>query len=249
MIVYSCFSHKGGREHNEDYMGCFTDQDTCRQAFVLADGLGGHGQGEVASAMAVDAFLLEFKGQEGLGDGCLNRLIDCANQAVISGQSVSLAKKGMGAVLAAGLYDRGVFRALNVGDTRLYYFRDEALYQVTKDHSMSQLAVDMGTISRRDIPKSPDRNRVLRVLGDEDLTSATLYEEITPREGDGFLLCTDGAWEYLDDMEIAADLCKSENPLQWKEYLLKRILPRQKEGCDNFSMICGMFMGRGFEEV
>lgn len=249
MIVYSCFSHKGGRGQNEDYIGCTTDSSRARGAFVLADGLGGHSGGEIASGAAVNAFLKAFEKQQELTNQVLSYLVDTANQAVLANQTVGIDKKGMGAVLAAALYDNGHFRYLNIGDARLYYIRGEQMYRVTKDHSVSQLSVDMGRLDRRDIPKDPDRGKVLKVLGDPSLQPGEFDEEIIPQEEDGFLLCSDGAWEYLDDEEIIVDFCKSGDPLQWKTYMLNRILPRQRENCDNFSLICGSFIGQGFREV
>lgn len=129
--------------------------------------------------------------------------------------------------------DRAVWA--HVGDSRLYRFSGDTLTQVTRDHSVSYMKYLGGEISRMDVYHDDDRPRLLRTLGREPCRPEAA--ECVPAEGDAFLLCSDGFWEYVYQEEILADLLKAETPEQWAKLMLLRHIRRTPPGNDNFSLI------------
>lgn len=122
----------------------------------------------------------------------------------------------------------------HIGDTRLYHFHNGRLANATADHSVSYyLAVKSGEITRRDIPNHPDKNKVLRALG-EDKISPEIHAPVTLEPGQhAFLLCSDGLWERLHEDEIMLDLYKSQTPDQWLFNLRSRAEIRKHTDVDN----------------
>ena len=121
----------------------------------------------------------------------------------------------------------------HVGDSRLYHYHNGRLVDATADHSVCYLAVKMGEITRRDIPSHPDRNKVLKVLG-EDKIAPEIHPPVTLEPGQhAFLLCTDGLWERLHEDEIMLDLYKSQTPDQWLFNLRSRAEIRKHADVDN----------------
>lgn len=230
------YTNQGGREHNEDYI-CF-DYSGEFGVWVLADGLGGHNSGEVASRLAATLITNEMKVICDLSDNKILHVIDKANRLLVTEQS-NPEYKGMRTTIASAFVKDGQFQYINVGDSRVYYFKNGCLYRQSKDHSVSQVAVGLGEISQADIRFHDDRNKLLKVLGDtEDLGIQKLEAAIPIEPGDAFLLCSDGFWEYVFETEMEIDLVKSETSEQWMEFMIKRLLLRVSGNNDNFSAIC-----------
>lgn len=230
------YTNKGGRENNEDY-SCF-DYSGDFGVWVLADGLGGHNSGEVASKLAATLITNEMKVVCDLSDKKILQVIEKANRLLITEQA-NPDYKGMRTTIASAYVKDGLFQYANVGDSRVYYFKNGCLYRQSKDHSVSQVAVGLGEISQADIRFHDDRNKLLKVLGDtEDLGIQKLDPAIPVEPGDAFLLCSDGFWEYVFETEMEIDLVKSSSPEQWMEFMIKRLLLRVSGNNDNFSAIC-----------
>lgn len=231
------FSSRGGRSHNEDSVGSRVEGDN--GIFVVADGLGGHSYGEAASASVRDTLLEEFQCHELHPERWLEDRIIEANQRVIALQEEkgSALKSTVAALYIKG--DRAVWA--HAGDSRLYYIREGRLKAFTEDHSVAYKKFKAGEISRRDIAFDEDQPRLLRTVGGTDHSEPVICvwkELLLP--GDAFFLCSDGAWEYLDDDEIVIDLLKSENARQWVEHLLLRIMERVNGENDNLTMLAVM---------
>ena len=223
-----CYTNQGGRDHNEDSVRCCAEQGV----FVLSDGLGGHGSGEVASALAAD-ILFEGCSAHPDSDG-LAELFQKANEAVMEGQKVpgqEDMKTTAVALSVAG--DLAVWG--HVGDSRLYRFSGGALSQETRDHSVTYMKYLGGEISYMDIYHDDDRSSLLRALGKLPCKPEAGQAELRP--GDAFLLCSDGFWEYVYQEEVLADLLKAETPEQWAQLMLLRHIRRTPPGNDNFSLI------------
>lgn len=230
------YTNQGGRENNEDYI-CF-DYSGDFGVWVLADGLGGHNSGEVASRLAATLITNEMKVVCDLSDKKILQVIEKANRLLITEQA-NPDYKGMRTTIASAYVKDGQFQYANVGDSRVYYFKNGCLYRQSKDHSVSQVAVGLGEISQADIRFHDDRNKLLKVLGDtEDLGIQKLDPVIPVEPGDAFLLCSDGFWEYVFETEMEIDLVKSSSPEQWMEFMIKRLLLRVSGNNDNFSAIC-----------
>ncbi len=224
------FTCRGGREINEDSLICGKDY------FVVADGLGGHSAGEIASAAAVRSFAENCHG--GYTDESINMLLEQANSAVLS------LKSDARTTVAAAFVENGVFRYINAGDSRIYYFRNNRLFAHSRDHSVCQVAVDMGTMTFEEIRGSEDRSKLLKVLGDnEKLNIKKFYQPIQIENGDAFLICSDGFWDFVTEGEMEADLLKAENAQAWLRFMLKRQLLRAKNEDDNYTAVSGIFGG------
>ncbi len=226
-IDYTSFTSKGGRPVNEDSCYC---RDDC---FIVADGLGGHENGEIASAQAVNYISDNFSGVLD-GDG-VSRLLAGADEAVRSGG------EGGKSTLAALFISENTVRYANVGDSRVYYFRQGNILARTKDHSVCQASVEMGELDPGDVRGSDDRSGLFKVLGaSQPLKVPKPYEPVGIQDGDAFLLCSDGFWEYVYEMEMQADLLKSENAAEWLRHMVKRLLLRSENTGDNYTAVCGI---------
>ena len=148
----------------------------------------------------------------------------------------------MRTTLVFAVTDGKKLRYANVGDSRFYLFRDDAIIRQSEDHSVSAAMAKIGEISYDEIRFNEDRNKLLKVIGnDEKLRIKAIDPEIELQPGDAFLLCSDGFWEYVFEQEMEIDLSKSETPAQWLSFMAKRVLLRTENlNNDNFTAICVM---------
>ena len=231
------FSSRGGRSYNEDSVGSRTEGD--HGVFVVADGLGGHSFGELASACVRDTLLEGFPCRDGDPAQWLENQIAEANQRVLALQQE---KNSVMKSTVAALYIMGS-RAIwaHAGDSRLYCIHEGRIKAYTDDHSVAYKKYKAGEITRRELAFDEDQSRLLRSIGgvDRSVPVVRVYDEfLVP--GDAFFLCSDGAWEFLDDEEIAIDLLKSRTAKQWAEYLLLRMMERITGGNDNLTVLTVM---------
>lgn len=234
-IKTSLMSNIGGRDKNDDYAGYDYKEDSCG-IWIIADGLGGHMDGNVASKLAVESSLEAFKANNKLTADNIENIIKKANMDVIDAQGKHMLNNGMRTTIVGLFTDSEKVLWAHVGDSRLYYFRQGELNFQTKDHSVSQMAVSAGEISSDQIRFHEDRNKLLRVLGsDPELKVEVLKEPLGIKSGDAFLLCTDGFWELVYETEMEIDLCKANSPEEWIRYMVERLYKRAPEGNDNFS--------------
>ena len=224
------YSDIGGRPTNEDNGGIYVYTD--KIIAVAADGLGGEGGGDIASLIALEE--LSRCGTEGeLPDketicACFKN----ANERILKRQQDAAAMKTTAVYLCIYKH-RSVWA--HIGDSRLYHFYQGKLSHFTLDHSVSQMAVLMDEIERKDIPKHPGRNRLLKALGcvEEDM-EPQISEPILLQPGShAFLLCTDGFWEYLEENEIEESLLYAQTAEEWVNRLRGYITKRCSRDHDN----------------
>lgn len=223
------YTHIGNRAVNEDSYCCGILSGSAVYA-VLADGLGAHGGGSTASKIAVQQ-LSRWDNPDTLPTReQIGSWIQSANREILSRQTESCQMKTTLVYLAAA-GNRAVWA--HVGDSRLYHFHNGTLLDYTLDHSVPQVQVKTGEITRDEIRFSPDRNLLLRAVGVEDLRHE-IHEPVTLAPGwHAFLLCSDGFWEYVSDAEIWLDLQKSATPQDWIDYLRCRGEMRKQGSIDN----------------
>jgi len=210
------------REHNED---CFLTVPESGIA-ILADGMGGHLSGEVASAMAIDrvthsllhAFaetrrdLPEPGNHRSFESTALVEAIQAANSAIHKASMERPEQAGMGTTIVAVTFHEKRLTVAHVGDSRLYRYRHGVFEQVTEDHSMVQELLRRGLMTAEEARTSVNRNLVTRALGIDPLVEVDVKEQ-TFEDGDVYLLCSDGLNDVLLDEEIATILAQHTDDL------------------------------------
>lgn len=227
MLQIAAYTDTGGRTGNEDCVLHTTagDQKLC---LVVADGLGGHGGGDLASATTCQTVCGGWNGRS--SPAILTDLLQAAHRNVTALQTPQCAMKSTAVVLT--VTENRVAWA-HVGDSRLYHFCDGKLIFQTKDHSASQIAVVLGDITPDQIRFHEDRSRVLRALGQEGSLKVDAQEELLMPGDHAFLLCTDGFWEYVLESEMETDLQRSSGPNDWLERMRSRLKQRIPSNNDN----------------
>ncbi|MDR4518122.1 MAG: protein phosphatase 2C domain-containing protein [Nitrosomonas sp.] len=237
-------SKTGGRKTNEDACGYCTVADI--SCCILSDGLGGHEGGATASRLSVEHVLDAFKKSPQCNIKGIKSLMHAGNDAVLSEQRKAQKLKSMRTTAVILTLDRKGKKACwgNIGDSRLYCFRNGRIVMQTKDHSVSQLMVEAGYLRPEMIRSSPGRNQLFAAMGDTDHFKFELIPELfSIREGDVFLLCSDGLWEYVEEKEMERLLQKSNSANAWLNMLEAEVLRRGKAGQDNYSAVVVRCMG------
>src|SRR5437867_4180027 len=200
------------RTNNEDNFGF----DIREGIFVVCDGMGGRAAGERASQIAVETVLGYFQHDLHGADtqilgktfesvsqraNALNRAIQLANQAIHEEAARNPIYSGMGSTIVAVLVDGNLFSLANVGDSRVYVIRGEAIQQLTNDHSLVMEQVRRGLITLEEAENSAIQNVIVRALGSEESVEPDLENhEFTP--GDILLLCSDGLSRYVKESTV-----------------------------------------------
>lgn len=230
-----------GRSLNEDSFAVDGD----RGLFVVADGMGGHGNGEVASRIVADVVRdrlataatrgLSWGSTKGNGGQRLRQALEEANKKVLEVARGDSSLAGMGATaVVVTIEDGGEAYLANVGDSRAYRLRSGSLNQLTDDHTWVREQVSAGLLSETQALRHPFRSVVTRALGgDEDVVVDV--KELDPSPGDLYLLCSDGLTAVLGDDEICA-LLEAREPLPT---LCRRLVDAANErgGPDNITVI------------
>ena len=233
-------SKAGGREQNEDYCGYLSlDQAAC---WVLADGLGGHGGGEIASEIAVKTVLDAFQRSPECSTESLLAYMEKAAESLRAQQSEDLRLAQMRTTAVVLVSDFASALWAHMGDSRLYYLRQGGIAFQTRDDSVPQALSNAGKIRPDEIRFHPDRNRLLRALGNNSEAKPSVERRsIALISGDAFLLCSDGFWEYVTETEMEADFARSPVPGEWLARMEQRLLRRALVGHDNYSAL-GIFV-------
>lgn len=214
------------RDNNEDAVVA-----TDRLA-VVADGMGGHPGGEVASAVAASLVQAAFTGRS-LDE--LQAAVRAANRAIWERASGNPELEGMGTtVCAVGLTDDGNLAVVHVGDSRVYVMRDRSLRQITEDHSLTAELVRRGELTDQAAREHPQRGVITRVLGSGPQVEpdGTTHHAAL---GDRLLLCTDGLFNELGDDEIATIMTTNQDLHATAQELVDLALSRG--GRDNVSVV------------
>lgn len=194
----------GERALNEDACGVHVEDAGCALV-VVADGVSGAEAGEVASQMAVEVVLRAFREQPAAAPAGqrLYRAVQHANIEIYDRAIAVPELRGMATTLTAAVVDRGLLTVVHVGDSRAYLLRDEALTQLTKDHTLAAEKTRYHLMSRERARSHADRSVLTRSVGRELIVSR---DQSTQRlaQGDLVLLCSDGLYNTLDDPDLVA---------------------------------------------
>jgi serine/threonine protein phosphatase PrpC len=224
------------RSGNEDNF--FAEANERRGVFVVADGMGGHAAGEVASEMAVQIVarhllaltsVLDERASETLAQSMRD-----ANRAIYDRMLAEVDKQGMGTTASVLVLSDNQFLIGQIGDSRIYLLRDGALTQLTKDHSYVQEQVDAGLLTAEQARYHPYSNVITRCVGASETVEADIYAgEMRP--GDVFLLASDGLTGMVDDRRLQQMLLARAGPGRIVDALIAEANGRG--GLDNITAI------------
>lgn len=226
----------GGREVNQDAVGCRTAGGLL--CCALADGLGGHGGGELASQLALATILDTFERAPECAVESITALLRAANDAIVAAQAGHPMQSQMRttAVLLVATGTHALWA--HIGDSRLYRFRGGSMISRTQDHSVPEAMVAAGELRESDIRHHEDRSKLFRSLGTAGVLEATVAQlPVEPQPGDAFLLVSDGFWEHVYEREMEAELAKADGPAAWLQGMVERLRTRAAADCDNYSAV------------
>ena len=225
------------RNHNEDNFLIVHDQ----LLYIVADGMGGHAAGEVASQMAVETVAQFFKDtaeddeitwpfkmdrQKKYEENRLVTAIKYANLRIYEEALANVKEKGMGTTIVAVNFTRDGVYLGHVGDSRIYRFRNNTLKQMTEDHSLLNDYIRMKVLTEEEIKNFPHKNVIVRALGMKDNVQVDVTFEV-PEDRDIYLLCSDGLSGEVPDDQMQDILRETQNDL---EDACKRLIER---ACNN----------------
>lgn len=233
---YAVFTNVGSRPVNEDSVGVFHNGEN--HCFLLCDGLGGHGMGDVASSLVTGVFEDQF-GKTEDAVNFLGQTFSFAQEQLMAEQKARNAKRKMKTTAVAVVTDDRNAYIGHVGDSRGYVFSRNKVRVRTLDHSIPQMLVLSREIKEREIRNHPDRNTLLRVMGIE--WDDCMYELMAPiplKKCQAFLLCSDGFWELIDEKQMCAQLKKARSVEEWLHNMVSIVQANgQGKTMDNYSAI------------
>ncbi len=214
------------RENNEDFF--YADG----KLLVVADGMGGHNAGEVASKLAVNTVISVLDGIEGDYEKHIILAIKEANEKVYN--MATGEREGMGTTLDIGIYESGKLYLGHVGDSRVYVIRNGQAIKITEDHSYVEMLLKKGEITQEEAKNYPMKNMITRAIGVGKEVEGDFYE-FNIEDGDKILFCTDGLTNMLTDGEIAEIILGSDDTASAAEKLLEKA--NAAGGKDNITVI------------
>lgn len=226
------------REHNEDSV---TILKNANEEYVLAvaDGMGGHKAGEVASNIAINHLTASFNNLITLGEkkdaiNWIRNIVTEINDAIFEYTNEHEESKGMGTTLVLAIYTKDYLLFGNVGDSSGYVFNDNKLFKVTKAHTLVNLLVQSGELTEEEAQHHPKKNILMRALGANNPAEVDIFD--VENDIDGVLLSSDGLTSMLNDEQIER-VMSAEYTLQEKIMKLIRKC-NVRGGTDNISIAC-----------
>ncbi len=223
------------RQLNQDFVfTCVVPLGNLPNLFVVADGMGGHKAGDYASKCTVETIVEEVaKSKKKEPVAILDDAIQFANKLIRKKSLEDANLDGMGTTVVASTYVDGTLYVANVGDSRLYIIND-AITQVTRDHSLVEEMVRMGGIDRESARNHPDKNIITRAIGASNSVNVDFFE-VTMKKDDMVLMCSDGLTNMIEDADIL-QITKSEEELKAKAELLIKTA-NDNGGKDNIAVL------------
>lgn len=226
------------RTHNEDSVMIVNDLSG-EYLMVVADGMGGHKAGEVASSIVVNGLTDKFKKLESIGEkqdavNWIRQNVSELNDAIFKYTDEFKESKGMGTTLVLAIVTDDYILFGNVGDSSGFVMKKGNLYKVTKDHTLVNLLVETGELTKEEALNHPRKNVLMRALGANNPVDVDIFD--VERECDGILLCSDGLTNMLNVSQIEKVL---DSDLSLEEKVVKLIRKSNlRGGTDNVSIAC-----------
>jgi protein phosphatase len=238
------------RDHNEDAF--FVSPDG--QILVVADGMGGHAAGEVASALAIESVVeyldtekrREIDAAPDATGPVLLQAVKAAHERVLEAAAQGSRQRGMGTTLLIAYVNGDTLHTCHVGDVRCYVHANGSLHQLTRDHSLVEMLVRAGEIKPEEARVHPRKNEVLQAVGLPARLLPSVGSHVLA-SGDRVLLCSDGLWEALSDNEIGVLLAWQGSMRQCAIQLVNRA--NEAGGRDNITVVLYEHAGETSDEL
>lgn len=226
------------REHNEDSVTIIKNLND-EYLLAVADGMGGHKAGEIASSIAINHLTKSFVEMEKLGDKAstvkwLRKEIEDINNEIFDYTNNHPESKGMGSTLVLAIYSKDYLLFGNIGDSSGFVFKDNQLFKITKDHTLVNLLVKNGELTPEEAKNHPKKNILMRALGANNPIEIDIFD--VDDDIEGVVLCSDGLTSMLNNTQIEKVLLQ-DGPLE--ERVIKLIRKANiRGGADNISVAC-----------
>ena len=237
-LEISVLSKPGGRAMNEDAFGFWASSGVC--FCVVCDGSGGQGGGDVASKLAVSTTLAWFQAAPECSGTAIAAALGSANRAVMQHQDAESRLSNMRATAVVLAVDSARRTAAwgHLGDSRLYAFRGGRVVTRTKDHSVVQNMVDAGYLRQENLRKAEGRSKLFAALGqEENFEPVVECPTSVLADGDAFLLCTDGFWEFVEGRDMEAAFEGADSAEAWLRQMERQVISRGGPDQDNYSAL------------
>ena len=228
------------RDHNEDSVIILKNSNN-EYLLAVADGMGGHKAGEVASSMAIEHITNKFKEKETLGEqsdavNWIREEVSEINKSIFEYTAMHEESKGMGTTFVVAVLTKDYLLFGNVGDSSGFVLKGEKLYKVTKDHTLVNLLVSSGELTKEEAEHHPRKNILMRALGANNPAEVDIFDVDT--DVDGILLCSDGLTTMLNNGQIEKVLIGVGTLEEKVTKLIRK--SNVRGGTDNISIACLM---------
>lgn len=236
-ITYSGKTDKGRvRKANEDYFANEKINEN-EYLFVVADGMGGHQAGDVASRLGTLTFIDVYKSLRANDESIIDVMqqsIKEANATILAKASADLSKKGMGTTFSALVISKMKAYIVHVGDSRIYLIRDDEIRKITTDHTFVEKMMEEGRLSEEEARNHPQKNILYMSLGARESFAPIVINDLDVNNGDFFIMCSDGLNNMVSDDMIKDYSLSNRSPKDLVEGLIK--LANERGGTDNITI-------------
>lgn len=229
------------RDHNEDSVIILKNSNN-EYLLAVADGMGGHKAGEVASNMAIEHITNKFNSLESLGDkdkaiNWIREEVADINKSIFAYTDAHEESKGMGTTFVIALYTKDYLLFGNVGDSSGFVIKNSKLYKVTKDHTLVNLLVSSGELTPEEAKNHPKKNILMRALGANNPAEVDIFDVVD--DGiEGILLSSDGLTSMLNETQIEKVIVGTGSLEEKVTRLIRK--SNVRGGTDNISIACLM---------
>ena len=229
------------RDHNEDSVIILKNSNN-EYLLAVADGMGGHKAGEVASNMAIEHITNKFNSLESLGDkdkaiNWIREEVAAINKSIFAYTDAHEESKGMGTTFVIALYTKDYLLFGNVGDSSGFVIKNSKLYKVTKDHTLVNLLVSSGDLTPEEAKNHPKKNILMRALGANNPAEVDIFDVVD--DGiEGILLSSDGLTSMLNETQIEKVIVGAGSLEEKVTRLIRK--SNVRGGTDNISIACLM---------